>query len=240
MKERPIIFSRDMVRAIVDGTKTQTRRVLKPWPTIQDDGLPNAHREGEVCMSKFTGYPLVIRQHKKLGKITMPLPCPYGAEGDRLWVRETWGLTDVPVYLLKRNAIVHPEHEGYAAAIYKADGRWDTPNSKDSGAFIWCPSIHMPRWASRITLEIVNVRVERLQDISDDDVSAEGIGCRWYNVGPYVNSFPMYPAFPEREGGFPTERAAFEVLWDSINAKRGFSWDMNPFVWVIEFRRVEP
>lgn len=103
----------------------------------------------------------------------------------------------------------------------------------------WKSARFMPRAASRITLEIVNVGVERVQDISEEDARAEGIKCLWYNVGPTVNKFPMYPAFPEKDGGFPTAREAFEVLWDSINKKRGYGWDVNPLVWVVEFRRAE-
>jgi hypothetical protein len=96
----------------------------------------------------------------------------------------------------------------------------------------------MPRNRSRITVEVVNVRVERVQDISENNAKAEGIREYTAQVGKHSNPTPVFPAFPERDGGFSTARAAFEVLWDSINSKRGYGWDTNPLVWVIEFKRI--
>lgn len=164
MKERPIIFSGEMVRAILAGRKTQTRRVIKPQPVIQDG----------VAFFK-TGQ-----------------RCPYGQIGDRMWVREAW----------IRNSGV---------PAYRADDpSWPGETPK------WKPSIHMPRWASRITLEIVNVRVERLQDITVGDAWAEGC------PNSDVNVIPDW----------------FIPLWAGINAARGNGWDDNPWVWAIEFKRV--
>lgn len=163
MKERPILFSGPMVRAILDGRKTQTRRVVKPRQGMLDD---------------WTG-----------------LPCPYGKPGDRLWVRET-------CYF----------EQPHGEVIYRADPGSEKALDPEFTGLRWRPSIHMPRWASRITLEIVNVRVERLQDIRVDDARAEGVTAKW----------PVH---------------GFRNLWQSIN---GFgSWDANPWVWVVEFRNME-
>ena len=105
--------------------------------------------------------------------------------------------------------------------------------------YVCKPSIHMPRWASRIMLEIVSVRVERVQDISEKDAKAEGITGYSDNLGSrHSNPTMIYPAFPEKDGGFLRAQDAFECLWDSINAKRGYSWESNPWVWVIEFKRL--
>ena len=189
MKERPILFSGPMVRAILEGRKTQTRRVIKPQPT-SDHGLVF---EG-IAPGKFGAV--------SDGEIT----CPYGTIGDRLWVKETHHVRDA----------------GYVDGtgrdiVYKADDE-DFP-------YGWTPSIHMPRWASRINLEITGIRVERLQDISEEDAKAEGVGVHGgWNAD-------------ETEYGV-NARGPFSRLWDSINAKR-HPWASNPWVWVIEFRRAE-
>jgi hypothetical protein len=181
-----------MVRAIIAGTKTQTRRVVKPQPHVErrfiEDGL--AITKGDTTTSIHT--PLVASL------------CPYGQPSDRLWVREAWGLAfGSPV-------IPHPD-----AVIYRADegnADWDGR---------WRPSIHMPRWASRITLEIVSVRVERLQDISEADAKAEG------------TPKPIQISDDDPR----TYRDAFGDLWELINGDG--SWDANPWVWVVEFKRVQ-
>jgi len=175
---KPIIFSTPMVQAILDGKKTQTRRVIKD-------------RHQWIATDE-----------------TLALHCPYGQVGSGLWVRETWSGADWEDDL-------PPSDMSQEAGLlnYKA-----TPNElSDCFAGKWRPSIFMPRWASRITLEITEVRVERVQDISPPDISAEG-----------------YDPF-----GIPAGVFWFKDLWDSINAKRGYGWDSNPFVWCISFRRVE-
>ena len=212
MKEHPIIFSGPMVRAILDGRKTQTRRVVKPQP-------PNKTRhmqltEGEWCAF---GEGTQVAGGAWCGETGDPpfnrWKCPYGQRGDMLWVREIWkptcsGLT-VDTYVRycaddSRREIVHNlECRGH-----------DTER--------WRPSIHMPRWASRLTLEVTGVRVERVQDITPDDALAEGV---WEH--------------PPDAHGFRSElRPAFHELWDSINAKRGYPWESNPWVWVVEFAMV--
>jgi len=187
VKERPILFSTEMVRAILEGRKTQTRRVIKPKPWLIDPHKVeyNLWECGD-------------------GKETYLIKCPYGKPGDLLWVRETWGLYDTQP----------KDGPGKALLFYRAsDGE-----SYELRYQLWRPSIFMPRWASRITLKIINVRVERLQDISEEDAIKEGA------------------TFRKGEWG---ELDAFNYIWDSINAKRGYSWDSNPWVWVIEFKRVE-
>jgi len=198
MKEHPILFSGSMVRAILEGRKTQTRRVMKPSPKVS----------------------------------IMPLPldlCPYGSPGDRLWVRETW------------QPINREEHFlGLIACLYRAncsnDMKTFTFISRFDGSHItipvakWKPPIHMPRWASHITLEIVSIRVERLQEISEKDAVAEGIF--------YHRHMEGYVSDEEGRNFYVSDpRRSFDKLWDSINAKKGFGWDANPWVWVIEFRR---
>lgn len=197
MKSRPILFSGPMVCALLDGSKTQTRRIYKNRKH-PDAGCDMAANE------------LVREPQHVIDRI-----CPYGQPGDRLWVRETfqgpmWFGDDKPV-----NS--HTQKYCY----YKADGDGapEYMDADDNLVCRWKPSIHMPRWASRITLEITGVRVERLRDISDDDSLAEGI---------YPTKTGLYPGSP---------RAAYEELWGSINGPG--SWAYNPFVWVIEFRRVE-
>lgn len=193
MKERPILFSGDMVRALLAGRKTQTRRVVKPQPECLRD----------VQALQFhvaTGEPLAI------GK-----GCPYGAPGDRLWVRETHLPTASGVY-------------------YRAD--FSEFEAAGHGAMYggWKPSIHMPRWASRLTLEIVAVRVERLQDISEADARAEGL----YSNPKYTHAV-LY-TWDGVQGNSNNPRYAYQLLWESI--KGPGSWALNPWVWVIEFKRI--
>jgi len=193
MRERPIIFSGPMVRAILDGRKTQTRRAVKSsgiWSVEDRDG------------SRWPGY------ENNYGEWQW-MACPYGQPGDRLWVRECWGLRDT-----------QPKDGPERAVIgYRADGETAAPNGRYQ---LWRPSIHMPRWASRITLEITGVRVERVQDISEEDARAEGVSETCVLPGDRGSFIP-----------------SFGMLWEQINAKRGYGWDVNPWVWVIEFRRTQ-
>lgn len=183
MKERPILFSGEMVRAILDGRKTQTRRVCSV--TDLDD-----LREGRVAQG--------------LGKFRV---------GDRLWVREGFGITDGQPVCLDGQTYDLDDRR----IIYRADVSDAIPDR------FWRPSIHMPRWASRITLEVVSVRVERLQDISIDDAIAEGV----------------FQGFDPPDGhGFRSEaRTLYREFWESINGKK-HPWKSNPWVWVIEFKVV--
>ena len=208
MKERPILFNGDMVRAILEGRKTQTRRVMKTQPA-------NFDADGDIALMYEEG----SETAKTIGE--KPFVCPYGEPGDRLWVREAHALLPRTAYRASvgTGTIEQVEHptDGYTAAVFRE--RFDR-----SGAPRWRPSIHMPRWASRITLEIVSVRVEQLQEISEEDALAEGVsgereaadaGLSWYD----------------------RPRRAFRFLWPSINGAD--SWDDNPWVWVVEFKRVD-
>lgn len=200
MKERPILFSAPMVRALLAGTKTQTRRVYKTknggvWPYPND--IPGMRQAARACA--------------------------YGQPGDRLWVRETFvqGWDHDPV----TDRIKRYDSDGKQIPIktwYRADGAdigWCDADGWEANT-PWKPSIHMPRAASRITLEITSVRVERLQDISVADCIAEGIA----------------RGGPENPDGI--EKREYRELWESINGPS--SWIANPWVWVIEFKRVQP
>ena len=216
MKERPILFSAAMVRAILEGKKTQTRRVVKPRKDLSFGCLLQPHElAGEVNAGDY-------------------MNCPYGKPGDRLWVRETWcGQLDSYT-----SQLIYNEDGNIYKCLYRADGEHVvlddgdgfTKHNKDgSEASPWKPSIHMPRWASRISLEITGVRVERLNDINESDARAEGItdgGCT--NCG---NPEPCGCASPS-----PDARDSFINLWEQINGP--CSWIANPWVWAVEFRRV--
>ena len=201
MKERPNIFSAPMVRAILEGRKTQTRRVIKP---IGD---------GETPMH-------VVKHGGKLYLDETPHACPYGQPGDRLWVRETWA------YHVQAIGSVTDEDGPF---VYRADRMAEQSRLCDR----WRPSIHMPRWASRILLEVVSVRVERLNEISEVDANAEGCraiqGCEWHTFEEAAAGIPMHKH---------TAIDAYSALWESINGPG--SWEANPWVWVVEFKRVQP
>lgn len=223
MKERPVIFNGEMVRAILDGRKTQTRRVI-------------ANVGHDNCL------PLQKRTKTKDGIYThvMDAPiygiCPFGKIGDRIWVRETWSdvnLDGAPAVAYRADDEVYDLMED--KSLLDEDGAFNYQDSRvckyqfaawhsDLISGIegkWRPSIHMPRWASRITLEITAVRVERLNDISEEDARAEGLAPSQHIITP-----------PEA-----LYRVGFLKLWQSIYGAE--SWRANPWVWVIEFNPVE-
>ncbi len=197
-KARPILFSAPMVLAILEGRKMQTRRVVKRQGDMEFD--PQDPHYGPYWLAYAAG--------DAEGE-NARVRCPYGKPGDRLWVRETHALVPVSAYLCSKDVqqTINPV-DPYYASIYRQG--WDRSES----GIRWRPSIHMPRWASRITLEIAAVRVERLQDISEDDARAEGINC----------------GNPE-----PSAKDAFCYLWHQIHGCN--SWHTNPWVWVVEFHR---
>ena len=214
---RPIIYCGEMVRAILEGRKTQTRRVIN----FSNSDIVPEYARSFVCKvagvweaSDVNGYPMGF------------VRCPYGEADDHLWVRETWGA-------VSKTEDPAPIEE--CKVEYRADlppgctdqpGGWPTEDARGySEAPHWKPSISMPRWASRITLEVMDVRVERLQDISEEDILREG-------VSPVLSIGLM------SSKSYNTE--SFKTEWDIINAKRGYSWDSNPWVWVISFKPVEP
>lgn len=211
MKERGMIFNAEMVRAILDGRKTQTRRIMKLQPK------PSKSRPGDFWFSSkklesmvhvsdlapgnspIADYHLFIQEHC----------CPFGAAGDRIWVREAWAEAGASAPELKLYRANYPDH---VPSHYE--------NVPPVEEIRWTPSIHMPRWASRITLEITGVRVERLNTISTESARAEG-----------------YPAERELDGGNIDPWLWFRDLWDGIYPEQSFKH--NPWVWVISFKRIE-
>ncbi|MDZ0373591.1 hypothetical protein M2S12_24745 [Klebsiella pneumoniae] len=214
MKERGMIFNSEMVRAILDGRKTQTRRPIK-WKETRFTEIGEREDGSKWPWSEDAEHACDFWH-----------PCPFGAVGDRIWVREAFR--------------VHSRATDVATLVYKASERnsWTEQTRRVPVAVCnkpvtpekWTPSLHMPRWASRILLEITDVRVERLNAISEEDARAEGIidgGC--LNCG---EPEPCGCANPE-----PDATDAFAYLWQSIYGQD--NWNANPWVWVIEFKRVE-
>jgi hypothetical protein len=229
MKERPILFNGSMVRALLDGSKTQTRRVVKPQPAdiIAQPGEGKAPAWAIVNRPPSTGVCVNVHGNEDW------LRSPYGQPGDRLWVRETWqgplfGNDDMQAYQDDPESFNQPRYCQYAADGGPAP---EFMTMDDELVCRWRPSIHVPRWASRILLEIVSVRVERLQDISEADARAEGI-----TDGGCVNCGEPEPCGCPNAS--PDARDAYVRLWESINGAG--SWDTNPWVWVVEFKRVAP
>jgi hypothetical protein len=226
MKERPILMSGPMVRAILEGRKTQTRRVVTPQPKV-GQAEPYEYRVAKIALMPPRANGECEEQWLARGDdLIGPLPrCPYGVPGGRLWVRETWLELDRDHYQepgrprdLLSDRYGKPRRNGVA---YRADTDSEGDAIRAEYGYRWTPSIHMPRWASRLTLEITEVRVQRLQEISEEDAKAEGVIAR----GP----------------GSPTLRPHqrdFRALWNDINSKRGYGWDSNPWVWAISFKRL--
>ena len=234
IKERPILFSAPMVRAILEGRKTVTRRTMKVQPVLK----------GNFWEVYGAGWGKDVTSVPAAPGHSLSSNCPYGKPGDRLWVRESW-------WQAGDWQDTYPEDDtgawfGSKRVVYSADGtppnepNTSYPNGLRNGAYsaaapnkIWRhrPSIHMNRWASRILLEINDVRVERLQDITEAQAKAEGV--RLYTdhaeLGDWwhVEGIETYSADP---------RKSFELLWSSV----GGDWQANPWVWVVEFKRVTP
>ncbi|HET7552162.1 MAG TPA: hypothetical protein VFK04_12800 [Gemmatimonadaceae bacterium] len=279
VRERPILFSGEMVRAILGGRKVQTRRVVNPQPPewVSEFGYtcftPPGHISGRGYWKGVPG---------EEGPAEKFFRCPYGQPGDRLWVREAWqadtgscnpAFPDGPLWWHEVPRSLRTSR-AFRYLYYRADNAivsWDesladlpwedrrsawVPTDKDPDFFArelrWRPSIHMPRWASRITLEITDVRVQRVQEISEEDARAEGATQRdagwsmdWSRVGSLsrfaaaseVKGRDLAP-LSERDIALPTARGAFGNTWEHLNAKRGYGWDVNPWVWALTFRRV--
>lgn len=244
MKERPILFSDAMVRAILSGAKTQTRRVVNPYPPAQRSIIPYLP---SAIVDQQDGTFAAYTDGRKFKEFR----CPYGMAGERLWVREAHAIVPRTAYRASTGVhqVLRPDDD-HDAAVFRADWERSAPSR-------WRPSIHMPRWACRILLEIVSVRIERLQDISEADAEAEGCAavapvqwfeglkpmadgsrvrqeCRgepppdWTQIRPLSSHDPLAC----------TARDAFRRLWYSINGAE--SWSANPWVWCIEFRRAQP
>ena len=229
MTDRPILMNAEMVRATLSGAKAQTRRIVKdlpdtitrfagPW--MKQDGTCANGADWSFGSGEIKGDPQNFFVDKKM-------PCPFGVPGDRLWVRETFFIDlfpycdEGPLPKEKPQALIDDPYPLY----FRADGECceQIPECccAEVGKPRWRPSIHMPRWASRITLEVTGVRVERLQDISEEDAKLEGAdGAKYLGQG-----------FDQC-----VYREAFRALWESINGTD--SGDVNPWVWVIDFKRV--
>ncbi|EAU1490489.1 hypothetical protein AIZ13_18330 [Salmonella enterica subsp. enterica serovar Typhimurium] len=203
MKERGMIFNGEMVRALLDGRKTQTRRIMKNQPCESARGGPVSVRNIDGGFQWFAD-----------DGDSCVFPCPFGAVGDRIWVREAFRVmgcaTDVARLMYKAS-----ERNSFTESTRTVPVGECTKQPSQN----WTPSIHMPRWASRILLEITDVRVERLQAITLGDICKE-IGCGLYDFRPATYGFQVW-----------------EELWQSIYGEE--SWLANPWVWVIEFKRVE-
>ena len=220
MKERPILFSAAMVRAILDGRKTQTRRIAKISDPIEHAAI-NCQ---VVNFRKKTYWFNCQKSHPD----HIANACPHGIFGDRLWVRESWS-THACLDNKKPSELINVN-----SYHYWADGEINTGKKR--------PSIHMPRWASRIDLEITGIRVERLQDISEDDAKAEGAQ-RFDNIPigtprPYRNEPDRWSMENPLNTDYclSTPRYAFANIFEKINGQG--SWDKNPWVWVIEFKQI--
>ncbi len=204
MNEKPILFNSEMVNAILSGRKTQTRRIMGNQPAGQD--LETVHvRHNDDFNFQWYG---------NLGESSY-FPCPLGKPGDQLWVRETFaaGLCTESTLAYRATHKTEDLEEGWGETIK------------------WTPSIHMPRWASRINLLITGVRVERLNDISEQDAISEGLECYVDDGVPYYGPFNNGDCRPD---------VVFRGLWDSIyGQKEGENWQANPWVWVINFERME-
>lgn len=199
VRERPIIMTGESVRAILDGTKTQTRRVIT-----------QRVRESGQTLTTTPGWYGDGRSYSADDVLEYFGPCPYGQPGDRLWVRETWKWP----------------HDGI---VYRADLPWGE-SSYEKG---WRSPIHMSRCMSRLTLELTEVRVQRVQEISEGDAKAEGAGRRFeVDAATFLRNSQWDPETAS------THRLGFKHLWNEINARRGHGWDANPWVWALTFRRL--
>lgn len=220
MKERPILFSDQRVRALLSGQQSQTRRIMKS----QLFGPGQDNHEGCYGIDVLNNH---LQGNRVMGMENLSYHCPYGQPGDKLWVRETW-----------RGPVIEPdemaEYQRSPAAFksarycqYRADtSQFATAELDEQEQFGWQAGIHMPRWASRIDLVVTGIRVEKIQDISDDDVIAEGVQTDSHFLN---NFFTMHSEAV-------SSKDAYRKQWALQYG--GTSWEVNPWVWVIEFERV--
>ena len=221
VRERAILFSGEMVRAILEGRKTQTRRVIQVQPIPVGLAKISPVDRGEFLLERWPEQERMFNNFGRADRIS----CPYGKPGDQLWVRET----------LQHGARNNPEPRHNHLWRYAADNALVmVPEERHTEMLVWathkeadvCVSIHMPRWASRLDLEIAGVKAERVQEISEEDAIAEGISDTTLSAS--------YTGIAHKARG--RCKLEFASLWNAINAKRGFGWDRNPWVWVIEFK----
>jgi hypothetical protein len=202
MKERPILFRPEMVRAILHGRKTQTRRVIKTLPS-------------DVVACQLTEDYLLYVEHLAGGTNIWPVTCPYGDPGDRLWVKEAWAVSK-EYDKLPGSEI--PKKGQFQISYFPNEIKPESAGRNRSSRF-------MPRWASRIMLKIVNMRVERVQEITSHDAMAEG----------WPRDIELFPTMNADSKAITW----FHYLWDSINGIHGYGWCGDPWVWVIEFKKLD-
>ena len=231
MRELPILFSGPMVRAILDGKKTQTRRALKGSKHHDYDFSRGWVDPSGMCRVPVLKVPYKHKDdqwEQEKDDDTITRIWPKYQVGDRLWVRETWQAFYAGTNRIASSDHIKPHIAALWTVAYKAD---DT-----SGCECWRPSIHMPRWASRITLEVTGVRVERLQDISIQDSIAEGIRCPLCGYTDRDVAEQMDHYICSAKGGDRTAIDEYRDIWDSINGKT-YPWNSNPWVWIYEFKK---
>lgn len=242
VNEKPILFSGPMVRAIMDGRKTQTRRVVNTgrfdqihWDLSLVEGSLIRHSKTGIVFNTPGGGLAKSMQDRVVR-------CPYGKPGDGLWVRETF-YQPADGYMDASSEWVHTWIRSKSQLVYAADQE-AVDTSWKSTPFKHCllkrPSIHMPRWASRLNLGVLNIRAERLQDITETDALKEG-----FETSPCAACDERGYWANESEicedcagDGWHSARQNFIATWDSLNADRGYSWSVNPWVWAIEFKRI--
>lgn len=224
MKEHPILMQGPLVRATLEGRKTQTRRLLRNQP-------PSRYHLVRVCG------PWAEFENDGPTPAKYSTKSPLGEAGDRLWVRETFAIVHgcrdmdtgyIDDWMVPRDLPKDDDH-GFWTVLYRADDRFD--ESKEDRGFSWRPMIHMPRWACRLVLPLVSVRVERVQDITEEDAKAEGV--ERISAGPGWECWMGYGPSPSCK----TARDSFRSLWISIYGEA--SWDANPWVWVAEWKEIE-
>lgn len=236
MKDRPILFSGPMVKAILEGRKTQTRRVVK---------LPAGYIHQNVDLTRLQdGFPDGTRPvfgDCDCEPNAFSVRNPHGQPGDRLWVKETWGLCSHHDPTDWCGGSIRGVSESELREQFLVEHRQNWITHPDSA--YWRPSIFMPRWASRITLEITGVRLERLNEISEADAKAEGLKAITKDGEMFKYGIPDRDGLPGTDDyGWPWKqwrrdpREAYRTLWGTINGPG--SWDANPFVWVVEFKRI--
>ena len=253
MNERPILMCAEMVRATLEDRKTNTRRVMMPQPEhlqhyvfrgkVLYEGEHRMWCWKDLVLDNIWDFPNGDDRKELAGA------CPYGAPGDQLWVKESWGIGGARLV----DPCLNYQADGAQRPVIRMNGEWRIGGHRPTNTDLlapgdgWRNAMFMPRWASRITLEISEVRVQRLQEISGKDSDAEGCRvlcdpeghpflCISDKLRPHVFSPKKWEDWNEDD----YLRFEFARLWDSINAKRGFSWEANPWAWAITFKRVQP
>jgi hypothetical protein len=223
VKELPLLFSAPMVRAYLDGLKTQTRRIVKDTD-VRDVGA--------FGVAAYVTSRDVKERGRVIGRRDVTKTCPYGGPGDKLWAKETWGLHAYGDYTYWNRDSIKGRSEDDIRSSWEIVYAADATSAYDH----WRPSIFMPRWASRITLEISAVRLERLQAISEEDAIAEGVEPAYRDVPAAMGDCRAWRDYSGRSPWHSSAWASYRSLWGSINGPE--SWSANPWVWVISFPRL--